>query len=173
MTVAIEVRFLILVLISAAFAAGSGRAEPPLISWADLRDVSDPVCEEWYEFSRSVAFCDGAPMETAYHACAARTVTLGKPVRIAGYAHPTDMKFDGVTEFMLSPSFLPCTHTPPPMGNQLILVEYPEGAKISFDPVFVTGTIEPELALIEMMQIRYRMTATRVEPATLPDVLER
>lgn len=158
--------------LAAGIAPGIASGDPRQIDWTDLRPVADADCDRWYQLSQSLDICAGVPVDTGYHRCAARTVQLDGPVRIAGYAHPVRMEFRGVQTFMLAPAAAACPHPPAPMANQLILVDYPPGTDMSFDPVFVTGRLEPELSLHGMMQIRYRMTATRVEPAAIPDVIQ-
>ena len=72
--------------------------------------------------------------------------------------------------FLLMPALVPCKHPPPPMANQIILVEYPPGLDMSFDPFFVTGTLTPEVSLEIGIQAQYRMQAREVSSATHPDV---
>lgn len=103
--------------------------------------------------------------------CGAQTVDLsGEPVRIAGYVHPLEMSFRGLTEFILMPPLAPCRHAPAPMANQIIRITSEIPIDVSFDPVFVTGVIRAELTVDGLTPIRYRMHVTQVEPALIPDV---
>lgn len=154
-----------------ACATGMAWAEPDNIVWRDLRPLGDDVCERAYQQSQSLEICSQPPTDVSYHRCGAQTVNLaGRQVRIAGYARPLAMEFKGVTEFLLTPPLTPCKHPPAPMANQIIRVNSDVPVDMSFDPIFVTGEIVPELSLDGLTQIRYRMRVTRVEPATIPDV---
>ena len=141
------------------------------ISWADLRPADDPQCVAEHQRSQSIEMCKGMPSDILYHSCGAQTVEFGsEPVRIAGYAHPVEIEFSDIRTFLLVPPLVPCHHRPAPMANQIILVDSEIGIDASFDPIFVTGVIEPALSLHGFTQIRYKMTATNIEPALIPDV---
>jgi hypothetical protein len=147
-------------------------AEPRLIGWSDLRPAGDFECAVWHELSRSLEICEGVPQDPGYRQCASRTNPVEGAVTIAGYAHPVEIEFEGVRRFLLMPALVPCRHPPPPMANQIILVEYPPGLDMSFDPFFVTGTLTAEVSLEVGIQAHYRMQATAVSPATHPDVTD-
>ena len=162
-------RHLALVAILVA-APGLSAAEPRLIRWSDLRPAGDFDCAIWHELSRSLEICEGVPQDPGYRQCESRTNLIEGEVTIAGYAHPVEIEFEGVKRFLLMPALVPCRHSPPPMANQIILVDYPPGLDMSFDPFFVTGTLTPEVSLEIGIQANYRMQATGVSAATHPDV---
>ena len=147
-------------------------AEPRLIGWSDLRPGGDFDCAVWHELSRSLEVCEGVPQDPGYRQCEAQTNEIEGEVTIAGYAHPVELEFEGVKRFLLMPALVPCKHPPPPMANQIILVDYPPGLDMSFDPFFVTGTLTPEVSLEIGIQAQYRLQATAASPATHPDVLD-
>lgn len=150
--------------------AGPLSAEPRTIGFADLRASDDPDCEDWHAYSRTIEMCRGVPTDPEFHHCAAQTRRIEGTVRIVGYAHPVEFEFKDVRRFILVPGLLDCPHPPAPMSNQIILVESETGIDMSFDPVRVTGRIEPAYVLGAGTQIRYRMVAERIDPATKPEV---
>jgi len=147
-----------------------GPAPPVQIGWADLRAAGGPECVAWHQLSQSPKICAGVPTDMGYHRCAAATVSFNTEVEITGYAHPVAMDFDGVRRFLLMPALAPCRHAPPPMGNQIILVDYPPGIDMSVDPVRLTGHLVTELSLHGLIQVRYRMTATSAVRASHSEV---
>lgn len=112
-------------------------------------------------------------LSIADHDCAIADVDPGdRPVRIAGYVHPLEFEFRGVRRFILIPPLPRCKHPPPPPPNQMILVDSAVGVDVGFDPVFVTGVLSAEPVSTQLGPARYRMQATAVDPAVIPDVVE-
>jgi len=69
----------------------------------------------------------------------------GKEVRIPGFIVPLDFsEAREITEFLLTPSYPGCIHVPPPTPAQTVLVKMAKGkkAKMSWGPVWVTGTLK-------------------------------
>ncbi|EDP57105.1 DUF3299 domain-containing protein [Vibrio sp. AND4] len=62
---------------------------------------------------------------------------------IPGFITPVEFDGDVVTKFFLVPSMGACIHTPPPPANQIVLVDYPKGLKLTslYDPVWVKGDL--------------------------------
>lgn len=72
---------------------------------------------------------------------------------------------DNVTEFLLVPYFGACIHVPPPPPNQIIHVTFPEGVpyEITYDAVWVEGTVSVERKESELAVVGYQMEAVKVE----------
>lgn len=72
----------------------------------------------------------------------------GQSIRIPGFIVP--LEFDDeqtITQFFLVPFFGACIHVPPPPPNQIILVNYPKGLKLTalYDPFWISGVIKTSL----------------------------
>lgn len=145
---------------------------PPTIGWTDLKAPETPVCRARRERLAKKRDCAPEPVRVEDWACDNDTVLpRAAAVRIAGYVHPLEYEFRGVSRFLLSPPLSnACKHPPPPPPNQLIYVEFPPGIDISFDPIFVTGRLTAERFRDGAFATAYRLKATKVEPATIPDV---
>jgi hypothetical protein len=65
---------------------------------------------------------------------------------IPGFITPVEFNGDIVTKFFLVPTSGACVHTPPPPANQIVLVSYPKGLKLTslYEPVWVKGEFEIE-----------------------------
>ncbi|MEV8468119.1 DUF3299 domain-containing protein [Fluviibacterium sp. DFM31] len=68
---------------------------------------------------------------------------IGTTVRLPGYVLPLEYKDRKAVEFLLVPTVGACIHTPPPPGNQIVHVMYPEGIAVDglYTPVWITGTM--------------------------------
>ncbi|MCY9873904.1 DUF3299 domain-containing protein [Vibrio barjaei] len=68
---------------------------------------------------------------------------IGKKGRLPGFIVPLEFDELIVTEFILVPTAGACIHTPPPPGNQMVLVSYPQGIEFRglYSPVWVDGTL--------------------------------
>jgi len=88
----------------------------------------------------------------------------GKKIRIPGYVVQLEGDADNVTEFLLVPYFGACIHVPPPPSNQIIHVRFPEGApyEITYDAVWVEGTVKVERIEGELAVVGYQMDAASV-----------
>ncbi|GEA59340.1 DUF3299 domain-containing protein [Vibrio comitans] len=71
---------------------------------------------------------------------------LGEKVKIAGYLIPLDLNGGRSTEFLLVPTAGACIHTPPPPMNQIVLVQFDQGFKITdlYTPVWVHGQLSTQ-----------------------------
>ena len=154
--------------------ATPGAEEVKTIDWTDLRPKGNVRCDAIHAQRMEPPRCGaGRTLTIAEHDCAIADVDPGdRPVRIAGYVHPLEFEFRDVRRFILIPPLPRCKHPPPPPPNQIILVDIDVGIDVSFDPVFVTGTLSAEPTSTPLGQTRYRMKATAVSPATIPDVVE-
>ena len=91
----------------------------------------------------------------------------GAAVRIPGFIVP--LEFDDqqtVTQFFLVPYFGACLHMPPPPPNQIILVNSPEGVKLSalYDPFWIEGTLSTTTQENDMATSAYSMKMLGLEP---------
>lgn len=158
-------------MLAAACGVSSAAADPVTIGWPELRPADGGQCDAAHVLMQMEKVCLQPADPMVVLRCGTQTVDLTKePVRIAGYVHPLDMTFKGLTEFILMPPLAPCRHPPAPMANQIIRVSSAVPIDVSFDPVFVTGVIRAELNVDGLTPIRYRMNVTKVEPALIPDV---
>jgi uncharacterized protein len=89
----------------------------------------------------------------------------GKRVHIGGYIVPLDFEATRVKEFLLVPFVGACIHVPPPPANQIVYVKAEQGfdVKGSFDPVWVTGTLNVTPAFTGLAEAGYSLTAEKVE----------
>ncbi|WP_170386911.1 DUF3299 domain-containing protein [Ruegeria atlantica] len=95
----------------------------------------------------------------------------GSIVQIAGYAHPIEFEFRDVKSFLLVPLLSQkCRHPLAPLPDQVISVEFPEGIDITADPVWVTGKIFIHPTQRELAPSIYRIEASEIVTATIPDV---
>lgn len=167
---------IVVALISVALPAVAFGGEDQLqtIDWTDLRPKGNARCNAIHARRMEPPRCGaGRALGIAEHDCAIAVVDPGdRPVRIAGYVHPLEFEFRNVRRFILIPPLPRCKHPPPPPPNQIILVESEIGVDVGFDPVFVTGTLSAEPASTPLGQTRYRMKATAIAPAAIPDVIE-
>lgn len=116
---------------------------------------------------RSQAYYDQNPEEAKQSEIDAPMVSEldGKKIRIPGYVVQLEGDADNVTEFLLVPYFGACIHVPPPPPNQIIHVTFPEGVpyEITYDAVWVEGTVSVERKESELAVVGYQMEAVKVE----------
>lgn len=116
---------------------------------------------------RSQAYYDQNPEEAKQSEIDAPMVNEldGKKIRIPGYVVQLEGDADNVTEFLLVPYFGACIHVPPPPPNQIIHVTFPEGVpyEITYDAVWVEGTVSVERKESELAVVGYQMKAVKVE----------
>ena len=88
----------------------------------------------------------------------------GQSVKIPGYIVPLEGDDRRVTEFLLVPYFGACIHVPPPPPNQIIHVEFPQGVpySVTYDAVWVTGTIKVEHRDSDLALVGYQLSAESV-----------
>ena len=138
------------------------------VTWADLLPPATTECPGQ---KKKTIDCRKGVYDIRQHRCGLIASDLGNErVRIAGYAHPVKYEFKSVQRFLLTPPPSPCTHPTPPPPNQLILVEWPEGIDINFDPIFVTGVIQIKTTRTDIATAKYFIRAELIEPARIPDV---
>jgi hypothetical protein len=90
----------------------------------------------------------------------------GKRVHIGGYVVPLDFNSTRVTDFLLVPFVGACIHVPPPPANQIIYVKIAQGLDVkgTFDPVWVTGTLQVTPTFTGLADAGYSLDAEKVEP---------
>ncbi|MCC5854459.1 MAG: DUF3299 domain-containing protein [Idiomarina sp.] len=88
----------------------------------------------------------------------------GQQVKIPGYVVQLEGDDRRVTEFLLVPYFGACIHVPPPPPNQIIHVRFPEGVpyNVTYDAVWVTGSIKVEHKDSDLALVGYQIDATAV-----------
>ncbi len=81
---------------------------------------------------------------------------------IPGFITPVEFSDDVVTKFFLVPTLGACIHTPPPPANQIVLVDFPKGVKLTSlnDPIWVKGDLKIKKAKAD---VTYSDGATDVE----------
>lgn len=159
--------------------SGSALADPQKVTWADLRADRPQSCAAFLENYLGLANCSEQIALTRllsrrFEICAPGNVSLdGRIVRIAGYAHPLEFEFKNVRKFLLIPPLRrDCRHPPPPLPDQVISVDYPEGIDVTADPVWVTGELRVQLAGNDIAPAGYTLKAVAVVSATIPDVAQ-
>ncbi|WP_113907883.1 DUF3299 domain-containing protein [Aliidiomarina celeris] len=137
-------------------------AEPREIRWSELKPedyevpaVQDPSFYEMNPEAQIQPHLD-APVVEALD---------GQSIKIPGYIVPLEGDDRRVTEFLLVPYFGACIHVPPPPPNQIIHVEFPEGVPyaVTYDAVWITGTIKVEHRDSDLALVGYQLTADSVE----------
>lgn len=90
----------------------------------------------------------------------------GQRVKLPGYVVQLEGDDRRVTEFLLVPYFGACIHVPPPSPNQIVHVTFPEGVPypVTYDAVWVTGTIKVEHKDSDLALVGYQLEATAVVP---------
>ena len=121
------------------------------LTWADLKQSRPAACTDFLtnylgfpDCAQQTLIARLAPQRLAH--CSPGEPSLdGLHVRIAGYVHPLEFEFKGVTEFLLLPPLrADCRHPPPPLPDQVIAVTFPDGVDVTLDPVWITGVLKVE-----------------------------
>lgn len=156
---------------------GSASADPVTLSWADLRANRPASCAAFLDNYLNQPKCaqqagSARLLSRRYEACAPGTEGLdGVSVRIAGYAHPLEFEFRDVKNFLLIPPLRQdCSHPPPPLPDQVIAVDFPDGLDVSADPVWVTGVLRLQQSKTHLATTAYTLQAIEVTTANVPDV---
>ncbi len=94
-------------------------------------------------------------------------------IKLGGFLVPLEMTDFQGTEFILVPTAGACIHSPPPPINQTVLVEFPQGYKVSslYKPVWVNGDLKTVVTkqLVSLsdgsqkVQIGYVINATSIK----------
>lgn len=170
-------RFALGALVLMAVFPGSAAADPVTLSWADLRANRPASCAAFLDNYLNQPKCaqqagSARLLSRRYEACAPGTEGLdGVAVRIAGYAHPLEFEFRDVKTFLLIPPLRQdCNHPPPPLPDQVIAVDFPDGLDVSADPVWVTGVLRLQQSKTHLATTAYTLQARAVTPANIPDV---
>lgn len=89
----------------------------------------------------------------------------GSQIKIPGFVIPLEGDENNVTEFLLVPYFGACIHVPPPPPNQIIYVNFEEGAPIQqlWDVVYVVGTLKTEATSHELAETGYRLDGIAIQ----------
>jgi len=164
-------------LLAWALCANQAVADAVEVDWGDLRAGRPQSCTDFLAPLEDDSDCDlqswmARLSSSKIAVCAPGAGNLdGSRVSIAGYAHPLEVEFRDVRDFLLTPPLRgDCRHPSPPLPDQTIRVSYAPGIDISFDPVWVTGTLTLERSEDQNAPASYRLDAETVRPATLMDV---
>lgn len=167
----------VLVLAAIVF-ANQALAEDRRVEWSDLRKGRPASCQAFLAPLEDNSDCDlqswmARLMKSKIAACTSGNRGLdGSRVSITGYAHPMEVEFRAVQDFLLTPPLRgDCRHPSPPLPDQVIRVSFTQGIDISFDPVWVTGTLRLVRTEDDNAPASYRLDAETVGPATLIDVI--
>ena len=134
-----------------------------------LDDIEDGSAED--QISSQIKSSNADDTEDVYQLALVSTEINselnGAMVRIPGFIVP--LEFDDeqtVTQFFLVPYFGACLHMPPPLPNQIILVNSPKGVQLSalYDPFWVEGQLRTTLQENDMATSAYSMTMLGFEP---------
>lgn len=162
-----------------AHLAGTATADTAPLTWEELRSGRPASCGEFLKSYFAEPDCAKRALmlgvlSQKFAQCSPGLEALdGQTVTIAGYAHPLEMEFYGVQEFLLIPKQPEaCRHPPPPLPDQIIAVEFPDGLDINADPVWVSGILRVALGKSHLATSSYAMEATEIVPAVIPDVGE-
>jgi len=168
-------------------AAKDGRREFETIQWTDLipgddleallnppdylAEIEDGSEED--QISGSIQMSKVDPGEDRYQQALVSTQVIdemdGRSVRIPGFIVP--LEFDDeqtITQFFLVPFFGACIHVPPPPPNQIILVNYAKGLKLTalYDPFWISGEIKTSLIENNLATAAYVMEMHAYEAYT-------
>ncbi len=98
---------------------------------------------------------------------------VGKPLRLPGYIVPLSLEDRLVTQFLFVPVAGSCVHTPAPVPNQIVKVDYPKGVAFSsiFDAFWIEGVLSASETISDVsfydgvakVKAAYTLTAHRVE----------
>ena len=91
----------------------------------------------------------------------------GQKIRIPGFVVP--LEFDEeqtISQFFLVPYFGACLHMPPPPPNQIILVDAPEGVKMTaiYEPFWLEGEVSTVITDNGMAKSAYTMQLDKLSP---------
>ncbi len=155
----------------------AAHSEPQKISWSDLKKGRLVECSEFLDDYLSNPSCQPRDLNDRMLSmqiaeCVPGNSSLeGNFVLIAGYAHPVEFEFKDVENFLLVPPLSQtCRHPTAPLPDQVISVKYPKGIDITADPVWVTGQIFIRQNQSELAPSIYRIEASDIVTATIPDV---
>ena len=132
------------------------------VEWADL--IPPEVLE-------SLLKSPGAEEEDPYRRAFAPTDVNpsmdGQKIRIPGFVVP--LEFDEeqtISQFFLVPYFGACLHMPPPPPNQIILVDAPEGVKMTaiYEPFWLEGEVSTVITDNGMAKSAYTMQLDKLSP---------
>ena len=154
-----KLKVVLFVTLLLTFQSGSTKAEPLMLYWEDL-------LPEGYVPEETIPEIDhNNPMAQVYANAPVRTDLNGKTVKVPGFVVPLEGDEEKLTEFLLVPFFGACIHVPPPPSNQIVYVNFPDGADVDslYDAVWVTGVLNTEGWTGDLASVGYNMTGITVE----------
>jgi hypothetical protein len=143
-----------------SYAASNG--DTLTLEWIDL--VPENERNQFDSFGMPAVDHSGATMEQSKLG-SVRQELNGSKVKIPGFVIPLEGDANMVTEFLLVPYFGACIHVPPPPPNQIIYVNFPQGAPIQqlWDVIYVTGTLKSETYSHELAETGYMIEGIEIE----------
>lgn len=135
-------------------------SEPMELYWEDLIPEGFEMLAPLPEIDHNNAMAQANPNAPV------RQELSGKIVKIPGFVVPLEGDDDSLTEFLLVPFFGACIHVPPPPSNQIVHVNFPEGADIDsmYDAIWVTGTLGTEGWSGDLATVGYTLVGTSIDP---------
>ena len=134
------------------------------LDWPDLIPEGVPYSEIIAEGDKDAINDTWAPVYDANGSRLNQALNNTR-VKLPGFIVPLDFNPDGVSEFLLVPYVGACIHVPPPPPNQLIFVttQTPWKEAISWDAVWVTGTLLTQHQSTELGSSGYVLQAQKIE----------
>lgn len=152
-------------------------AAPPELDWLDMMPPEDlKALEDMPEIDHNTpegaGFSDQGGLKQSPNLPAvmysAKTVPEldGRNVRLGGYPVPLDATEAGTYDsFFLVPYPGACIHVPPPPPNQIVVVRFPKGFKVTdiYAPIWVDGTLKIEKTNSDLADAAYVIDADGVK----------
>lgn len=132
------------------------------VEWADL--IPPEVLES---LLKSPGAEEDDPYRRAFAPTDVNPAMDGQKIRIPGFVVP--LEFDEeqtISQFFLVPYFGACLHMPPPPPNQIILVDAPEGVKMTaiYEPFWLEGEVSTVITDNGMAKSAYTMQLDKLSP---------
>ena len=149
--------------------ASATKAEPEFkeLAWEDLELPGQGLKEIMQKYQPQIdAIPEGGKgesevmekMQAELNSAPINPALNGKKVKIPGFITVLDAGDEKgmIKEFLLVPFFGACIHVPPPPVNQTILVKPLPGKSVGmervFEPVWVSGTLSTQKAIVDVPQ---------------------
>ena len=154
-----KLKVVLVIFLFVILSPGIANSEPLELYWEDLLPEGYVPEETFTEIDHN------NPMAQLYANAPVRTDLNGKTVKVPGFVVPLEGDEEKLTEFLLVPFFGACIHVPPPPSNQIVYVNFPEGAIVDdlYDAVWITGTLHTEGWKGDLASVGYNMTGITVE----------
>ena len=163
-------RSLTVLLLAFALLLGSAvaRAAPRELTWSQLIPAGAPPAPAplpIHDLANALSEAGPAASQQSPNAPVVKALD-GIEAKLPGYIVPLEISEAGlVTEFLLVPYYGACIHVPPPPPNQIVLVRYPQGLKLTdiYTPLWVSGTLKIEQVSNDLADAAYAIDKARVK----------